>query len=137
MARFEVKGFETLIHDLNEFANATADLIDEMLIAQADIVVEHQKRKGREYGVYRTGVTLNSIKRKAPKQDDNGRYIIVTPMGNNSKGVRNAEVAFINEYGKRGQKARPFIRDGNKAAEPEADKAAEKIYNDFLKSKNL
>lgn len=137
MAKIEIKGFETWISDINEFANATTDLIDKILIAQADIVVEHQKRKGREYGVYRTGVTLNSIKRKAPKQGDNGRYIIVTPMGNNSKGVRNAEVAFINEYGKRGQKARPFIRDGNKAAEPEADKAAEKIYNEYLKSKNL
>lgn len=61
----------------------------------------------------------------------------------NSDGNRNAEVAFINEFGKsgkhgkKGQPARPFIRTANEAAEERATEAEEKVYNDFLNGKNL
>ena len=50
---------------------------------------------------------------------------------------RAAEVAFVDEFGKQGQPARPFIQTANeKAADPAIDAAA-RVYDDFLKSKNF
>ena len=42
------------------------------------------------------------------------------------------ERAYIDEYGKRGQPARPFIRTANERAEPKAAQAGEKVYGAFL-----
>ena len=59
----------------------------------------------------------------------------VTFSGTRTRGrtkTRNAEIAFINEYGKRGQAPRPFIRQ---AAEQGADtiaKPGEEIIGDWL-----
>ena len=72
-----------------------------------------------------------------------GQEISVYPQGSRTRGrykkstTRNAEIAFVNEYGKRGQKARPFIRDANAESESKMEKAAFRIYDNYLKSKNL
>ena len=72
----------------------------------------------------------------------NGRCIFVYPQGSRRRGkkgktTRNAEIAFIAEYGRRKQKARPFIRDANDACAEQTTQAAAKIYDSWLKSKNL
>lgn len=61
----------------------------------------------------------------------------VYPQGTNERGNRNAEVAFINEFGKHGQPARPFIKTANEEAADTAVEAAAKVYDKYLKSKNL
>ena len=61
-------------------------------------------------GVKRTGDTLGALTVKAPKKGADGWECYVTYTGRNRKGNRNAEVAFINEYGKRHQPARAFNR---------------------------
>lgn len=137
MATMECSGLDELILSMTEIAEIPNSVQDEMLNAQADVAVKAQKSKAQAYGIHRTGVTLGSIKKGKPKAGKDGRMIIVQPKGKNADGNRNAEVAFVNEYGKRGQTARPFIRDANEQSAAEATEAARKIYNNWLKTKNL
>ena len=111
-----------------------------MLEAEARVVEEAQIYYSKTMldGPYSTGQTAASIRRGKMKRNKDGmRQVYITPQGTNDNGERNAAVAFINEYGKRGQPARPFIATANEAAATAAAEAAAEIYDEFLRSKNL
>ncbi len=138
MAKLSVNGLDDLMLSLEEITAIPDDVAAAMLDAEAQVVVEAQIAQGMAMGVYRTGDTLRSIRRgKMKRARDGSRAVHVTPQGVNDRGVRNAEAAFINEYGKRGQPARPFIATANAAAADPAVEEAARIYNEFLRSKNL
>jgi HK97 gp10 family phage protein len=132
MASFTQYGLEDLIQSFERLANIPDEVIDGMLNAGADVIAEKQKQVGRRMGVHKTGVTLESIV-KSPKTGKAvaGRYIDIYPKGVNADGNRNAEVAFINEFGKRGQLARPFMQTANEEAAQEATDAAAKVLYDW------
>ena len=139
MASFVVQGFtETLGGDIG-LESIPESVMFDMLDAEADVVERAQKAKGQAYGVHRTGVTLASIKRGKKRRTKDGRAVEVAPQGTNSRGTRNAEVAFLNEYGVPSKKIapRPFIRDANEECADEAVAAAEKVYDNYLNKKGL
>lgn len=137
MALMSIDGLDGLIGSMAELASLPADVQNTILDAQADIYLDAQKRKGLSYGVHRTGVTLSSITKGKPHRGHYTQVQDITFQGVNAQGRRNAEVAFINNYGKRNQKARPFVTDANNESSDAALKAAEDAYSDWLKSKNL
>lgn len=138
MADFGINGLDDLMMSLSEAAELPDDVAEEMLTAEAEIVEDAQIYTGMKMGVHRTGVTLSSIKHgRMQRRNDGGRVMYVYPQGTNERGNRNAEVAFINEFGKHGQPARPFIKTANEEAADPAVEAAAKVYDKFLKSKNL
>lgn len=142
MANLSVNGLDDLMLSLQEIAKIPDDVAAAMLDAEAQIVEEYQMGSAATMlrGSYSTGQTAMSIHRgKMKKGKDGARLVYVSPQGTNDKGERNATVAFVNEYGvpRRGIPARPFIATANAAAADPAVAAAEKIYDDFLKSKNL
>ena len=137
MARMSTDGISQLAISLEEIHEIPDDVLDQMLEAEADVIEKAQKDKGKAYGVHRTGVTIGSIKRTKTSKIKDGRAIYITPMGTNADGNRNAEVAFINEFGKHGQPARPFIRDANEEKADDAVSAAATVYDKFLSSKGL
>ena len=153
-------GLDELIPDMEALAQIPDSVIDEMLHAKADIIEDAQQSTGAAMGVHKTGLTLKSIKRvNSVKASGFGRSLEIYPQGTNSKGRRNAEVAFMNEYGTKGVRglkkkrfvgalqkqvsrlgrmpARPFIDAANKAHAGRATDEAAKVYDAFLKSKNL
>lgn len=137
MAVLETSGLDSFQLSMEELANLPDSVLDEMLLASAQVVEYAQKRKGRAYGVHRTGVTLSALTHGKAKRAKEGRVIHVYPRGRNADGNSNAEVAFINEYGKRGQPARPFIRDANEESADEAVDRAEAVYHSWLDRHNL
>ena len=137
MAEFGVTGLDDLMLSMQQIAEIPDDVQDEILNAQADVIVEAQKSKGHSYGVERTGVTLNSIKKSKPKSRKGSRVVYVTPTGTNKDGNRNAEVAFVNNYGTRSQKARPFITDANEMSAEQTTAAGAAVYDAWLKTKGL
>lgn len=137
MAMMTTNGLAEFAVSLEEIREVPDGILDQMLNAEADVIEKAQKDKGLAYGVHRTGVTLASIKRSKTSKTGDGKEIIIIPMGTNSDGNRNAEVAFINEFGKHGQPARPFIRDANEEKADEAVDAAAAVYDKFLSSKGL
>ncbi len=138
MAKLSVNGLGSLMLSLEQVAAIPDDVVRDMLDAEAQVVEEAQVATGMQMGVYRTGETLRSIRRGKLKKDRDGiRTVSITFSGTNDKGERNAAVAFINEYGKRGQPARPFIATANAAAADSAVAEAEKVYNKFLQDKGF
>jgi len=139
MGKLTVSGLGELMSSFSQLASLPDSVLDEILNAEADVIVSAQREEtARTWrGAYATGTTSRSIKKGKPKKGKDGRAITVSPQGKNKRGTRNSEVAFINEYGKRGQPARPAIRTANSKNEAAAAEAGEKKYNSWLNSKNL
>lgn len=139
MATLEVIGLANLIDSFDSLANIPDSVTDNILNAEADVIVAAQQKTMAEMwdGPYATGETARSVKKSKVKKWRGGKFISVTPVGTNRKGERHAAVAFINEYGKRGQPGRPAIRAANFGATDRAIEAGEKIYHDFLNKKDL
>lgn len=138
MARLSVSGLDDLMLSMEEIASIPDDVAKEMLEAEAEIVEEAQIAYGMSMGVYRIGETLRSIRKGKMKRGKSGeRLLYVSPQGTNDRGERNATVAFVNEFGKRGQPARPFIGTANETAATPAVEAAAEVYDEWLKSKDL
>lgn len=140
MAEIGFSGLDELMLSMEEIAQIPDEVQDAMLNAQADVVTAAQKVRARAYGVQDTGLVISSIKKGKPKRKKGVRVIYITPSGTRRRGkqtVRNAEIAFINEYGDRRQRARPFIRDANEACAEATTQAGFEVYDKWLKSKNL
>lgn len=140
MAEIGFSGLDELMLSMEEISEIPDEVQDAMLNAQADVVTAAQKARARAYGVQDTGLVISSIKKGKPKRKKGVRVIYITPSGTRRRGkqtVRNAEIAFINEYGDRRQRARPFIRDANEACAEATTQAGFEVYDKWLKSKNL
>ena len=138
MARFVVDGMEALEMTIEEIAKIPSSVKTEMLNAEADVIVAAQKSVGRQMGVHDTGQTLSSIKKGKAVITTDGGHIDVSPQGTRSGSkTRNAEVAFLNEYGTSRQKARPFMATANKQYGDRAISRAAQGDEKFLKSKGV
>lgn len=139
MGSLSISGLDGLIDDLDELARLPDSVTDQMLNAEADVIAAAQQAETAKQwkGPYWTGTTARSIKKGKVKKTGLDKSITVAPKGTNKRGTRNAEVAFINEYGKKGQPGRPAIRTANEQKEKEAVEAGEKVYHAYLDGKNL
>jgi len=107
----------------------------EMMEAQADVVMEAQKRTAStmlQGPYYRGGVVSGIAKGRFKRTGDGAEHHIV--FKGTQHGNRIAEIAFINEYGKKNQPARPFIKTANEQAAGEATEAAAKILHNWQES---
>lgn len=156
MLEFDASGLSRLRKDIEAAGNLPDSVLKEMVTAQAKVTEEALvyyaaqmlkgggkrtfKRKGRTFfmtGVnYSTGDTVRSITRKKPHMYRNGPQVRIQFEGE-QHGNRNAEVAFVNEYGKKSQPARPFIKTAIRESLTPAAEAAREILNEHIKSKNL
>lgn len=141
MAEFKAVGLDELALSLQEIAEIPEDIQDEMLRAQGNIVAQAQRESAQRYGIQRTGTLIRSIKPGKIKLDKHGsRVLYVTPVGSRVRGGKkttNAEIAFLNEYGTRKQRARPFMRDANERSAEAATQAAADIYYRWQDSRGL
>ena len=143
MADLRVTGLDELMLSMQDIAALPDEVQDDMLNAAADVIVSAQKAKIRAYGIYdgkSTKHVADSIKKGRVKFKKGQRILYVSPTGSRKRGntvTRNAEILFVNEYGKRNQKARPAVRDANEEAMDAAVQAQADVLDRFYKSKNL
>ena len=143
MAEFSCNGLDDLMLSLQEIAAIPEEVQDEMLRAGAEVVAQAQREKVKAYGIYDGSSprhVADTIKPGRVKLKKGQRVIYVTPTGSRRRGksvTRNAEILFVNEYGKRGQKARPAIRDANEACAEQMVSAQMAVYDKHLRSKDL
>ena len=145
MARFDVYGIADLYSDLAALSFLPERVTADILNAEADVIVEAQRNymEKMQRGPESTGISAKSVKKGRVQRGRDGPYISIYPHGTRKRGkkkihdIRNAEIAFINEYGKRGQPGRPAILTANEQAAGKATEAGEKGYHAYLDSKNL
>lgn len=134
MARIETSGIAELQLSFSEIAELPSSVANEMLEVGAEIVKNKQQELANSMliGPYHTGETAQKIKIGKPKRSKDGYSIGVYPDGTRKRGQRAAEVAFINEFGKKGQPARPFIRTANELSADNAVEAEAAVYDKFI-----
>lgn len=144
MANMEVNGLDGLLDDLEALAGLPDSVGEDILNAEADVIVSAQREEiGRRWrGPYSEGISAHAVKKGPVKRKGPGQSISIYPQGTRKRrgnSVRNAEIAFINEFGApgRGISARPAIAAANAKAEQAAADAGERVFNAYLDSKTL
>lgn len=139
MAKLTVNGFDDLQADLEALISMTDSMTDDILDTQSEIIVSTQTETASKMwkGPYSTGKTAQSIKKGKVKKSGESKSVMIAPKGRNRKGERNAAVAFVNEYGKRGQPGRPAIRTANEQAGDKIAAVGEKVVDEYLRKRNL
>lgn len=144
MATINISGLEELSKGMAQLARIPADVKKKIIRAGADVVVKEQKKQAQNMlrGEYYKGDVAAGVKAKEPVLNADGVSQVITFQGTvrdekHKSGTRVAEIAFINEYGKKGQPARPFVRTANALAEREAAEAEQKEFDKFIKSNDF
>lgn len=140
--RLETEGLDELIADLEKVMDLPEQVKDDMLNAEADVVVQAQKEEIESLGLVDTGQLRDSITRNrkvSVSKNGIGKYLDIYPQGTRENGVRNAEVGFILEYGapKKEIKEYHWMRSANEKSTEAAVEAAAGVYDKFLKKNNL
>lgn len=115
MATLKIDGMEGLDAALGRIQDIPPEVKTSALSRMADIAAAAIRRSGESMGVRdpNSGVhILDKITKAQPTVTASGGHQDITFAGSRRRGrtsTRNAAIAFVNEYGKRGQPARPFI----------------------------
>lgn len=97
MGKMQTEGIDKLIHDMENAGDGSGELAEDMLDAGAEVVVQEWKDGIEEAGHVDTGAMRDSVKATGPK---NKLERVIYPTGTDKKGVRNAEKAFVLNYGR-------------------------------------
>lgn len=141
MATITLDGFDELSRMLDKLGDVPYDVLSAALDGMAGEAETAVKATGAAYGIRDPESDvhiLDKVTHSKPKQTEDGGYTYIRFSGSRKRGkknpkrTRNAEIAFINEYGKKGQPARPFVLQ---ASEQYADKISapgEKILGAWM-----
>lgn len=138
MAQISMHGFGELDAMFEHAAQLPDEIVTRTLDAMAAEAEKHVKQSGEAMGVRDPESQvhiLDHITHTRPKRTDSGGYCAVTFSGGRTRGktrTQNSEIAFVNEYGKRGQPARPFIAKAAETGAGAIAAAGEKILGDWF-----
>lgn len=133
MASFESEGFDEILADMKKMGELAGDVADEMLLEGAGILAQEWKLMARQYGFVDSGDMIESITHpKAPKQKGDIREIDVSPKGKDKTGTRNAEKAFILNYGSSRIDKTNWADQADANAEPLVLEAYQEIWDKFI-----
>ena len=139
MASFRVSGLDDLIESTSHMSRIPDGVKSNILTAIGEVIRKAQAALADRIlsGPYSTGETARAVALSKPKLGSSENKISVTFKGSRQRGgakkaTRNAVIAFINEFGKRGQPARPFVKRANDQAGDEAVEAGAKAFYAWL-----
>lgn len=135
MAQFSTDGIDSIAAEMAWMGEAAGEVADEMLLAGAEEVKRAWKETAERHGYRETGDMIESIRAdKAPKSDANDvRRINVYPRGEDRKGVRNAEKAYVLHYGTSKIHGSHWVDEADQDADPMVQDVFEKIWDRHLK----
>ena len=111
MAHLHVTGIDEFSASISKAEKIPAKTMIEILRAMGSVLVVELRRKAAKLGIP-IGQMVNSASPNAPRITGDGGRVTVTFKGERHRWnttTREAEIAFLNNYGKKGQAARPFI----------------------------
>lgn len=135
MARFSGSGFDELNNVYHELKDIPQDVTEEMLETMGSVAMERIRETGEAMGVRDPESTehiLDKLRLTKVTFLRDGGLLYVKFKGNRAnrkKKTRNTMIAFINEFGKRGQPARPFMKTAlDKSADEISQAGADKLF---------
>ncbi|MBQ6621530.1 MAG: hypothetical protein IJH75_01685 [Mogibacterium sp.] len=136
MADLRVTGMEGFEAWLNEVSDIPASVQTEILDSMAEVYAQAQRRTAQSMlqGPYNKGAVAQAVTRSKAVVGPNFAQEKITFEGH-QHGTRIAEIAFINEYGKTNQPARPFIFTANEQVGDQATAAGAAIFYKFMEGK--
>ncbi len=133
MARFEVDGLDDLFAEMNRMGELYGATTDEMLVVGGETVKEEWKKSAERHKHRVTGDMIESITySRQPKKVQDIKSVDIYPQGKGSNGVRNAEKAFIANYGTTSQQASNWVDEADQASEEKVYSKFEEIWNKRL-----
>ena len=140
MAKLEISGMDDLNAAFGRIKAIPHDVTSRALASMADIAAREIRLSGESMGVRDPESDvhiLDRIKPRKPKKTAEGGYEMISFTGTRRRGnttTRNAEIAFVNEYGKQGQPARPFIGTAMNRSADRIQDQAEKVIGDWIEN---
>lgn len=140
MASFNVSGMDELQAAFGRIENIPWEVTEKALGKMADVAAAKVKAQGENMGVRDAESAehiLDRIKPAKAKQDDSGGHQDITFSGSRMRNgirTRNAEIAFVQEYGKRGQQARPFIGTAMASNDETIAESGAEVIGDWIEN---
>ena len=137
MAGFVVHGMDELQRELRGLELSDEEKT-EILTAGGTVLLEEQVKTAREMGIYDrdndSRHAVDAMGLTKVKLTDDGGKITVTAKGTrkdkkHKKKARHAEVLFVNNYGRKGQAARPFVSKANARAEERLQQVTQATFD--------
>lgn len=126
MARISMDGYREAE---NVFGRLTRGTVKRLVMAGGEAVAERERTQVKEKGHTRSGAMLAAVGLTNFKENLDGGSVEVYPLGDDSKGTRNATKAYVTNYGrfgKRGPKSGDRFITGDTRRAKEAAHAAMK-----------
>ena len=129
MAMLSFSGLDDLAREIARAGEKAKPTVQKMLEAGGAAMEEAWKHAIDDAGLVDTGEMRASVKAGKITLTDDGGFVEVYPRGKDSRGVRNADKAFINHYGSSRIRATAFVDQAEEEGEPAATAAMEAIWN--------
>lgn len=135
MARLDTSGLDDLIAEMERMGQSSGDVAEAMVNAAAVVIRDAWKETAEKYGLHDTGDMIRSIGFPTPPQKIGAAiFRDVYPQGKDSKGVRNAEKAFLLHYGTSRIKAKYWVDEAEAISGPRVQERLEEIWGEFLET---
>lgn len=125
------KGLDGLFYELSALERSAPDIVDACVEAGAEEVVTAWKEAIERNGHVRTGEMLRSVGIKPAKKSQDRTAVDIYPLGKDSRGVRNAEKAYINHYGTSKKRGSHFVDEAERNAEEPATQAMIEAFDRY------
>lgn len=135
MARFDTTGIQEIISDMERRCQDVGPVAEEMVNAAVEEIKLAWQASAEEHGHRDTGALIDSIGfGPGPVRAGNILMRDVYPQGKDSKGVRNAEKAFILHYGCKRFPGSYWVDDADEKSAAPVQARIEAIWDRFLAS---
>ena len=138
MASFKTSGdlIDDVAKKLKELGeDVSGQLGQEMLDEGAKIIEFNWVKSIKNHKHIDTGDMVNSV--GVAKKTKTKKFRDIYPQGKDSKGVRNAEKAFIAHYGKSGQLGTRFVDEAEANSAAECAAAMRKKLDEYIEKKGM
>lgn len=138
MASFKTSGdlIDDIAKELEQLGeDVSGQLGQEMLDEGANIIEFNWVKSIKNHNHIDTGDMVNSV--GVAKGTKAKKFRDIYPQGKDSKGVRNAEKAFIAHYGKSGQLGDRFVDEAEANSDAECAVAMQRKLDEYIEKKGM
>ena len=138
MARFNTEGIEEIAEQFMLGGAKASKAVPLMIDAGAEVLIKAQTQEASTLNISgrSKGALMQSIKATSKKSTATGMYCDIYPHGvdktHTRKGVRNADKAFVLEFGFRGYDANPWMSRAFEKSESAILTAQDKVWESVV-----